>query len=587
MDDLRRDFFDNQVKAQIDLMRYGEDLRRRVVGILSSVQADIKQKIIMHDPGAGKTKKARALRLIRLNRDVGNVIQTQFSNIKSIASEELEGLAIVEGQRIIKDLNKMAGGINLFDITLDQVQMASIANQSMIDGRLIGDWWQKKGRDFHEQFEAAMTDATEQVQIGSVQGESWREMVGRVEGGLVRAGIINTVRHQATSLVLTSVMQVANDARGRVYRENEDLIDGYQVLVTLDGRTSDFCRALGSIVGIAYDLEFKPVGHSIAWRGFPAHWRCRSTYMPVLKSWADLAGPRSKLSKKKLRELEKVPVGTRSAFGGPVPADTSYDAWLKKRPRKEQVKILGIKRYQVWKKGKLSMRDLVNQGGNTIPIKRLYEKHGIDYEKRLPAWYLAQREKKRPAPAPTRSPAKDVVKERKETVRERLRSPQEQEIRGWLNRYRNKHPDTYPERERRLIDNWVRGSKRKVCIEMKAAAIREFGLKGLPYSRVNYNLDEALIEATRKDLRAMHTKTQEYFKSRGITHLRLYRGVQSGYSVPGSISAYSTSEKVARGFDGHDVIAVDVPIEKILVGKDVDGWIDGPWGNQEEWLVLE
>lgn len=129
----------------------------------------------------------------------------------------------------------------------------------------------------------------------------------------------------------------------------------------------------------------KPVGHRLRWPGNPPfHFSCRCSVIPVLKSFADLAGPGSKLSDKKIRKLEKLSPQQRAAMtydedlvgiGKPVSGKMTYDGWLKTQPKAVQVDVLGPGRHRLWKEHKLSMADMVHQNGRPLSIKDLEDRY--------------------------------------------------------------------------------------------------------------------------------------------------------------------------------------------------------------------
>lgn len=323
-----------------------------------------------------------------------------------------------------------------------------------------------------------------------------------------------------------------------------------------------------------------PKGHNVQWPGFPAHLNCRSTYVPALKSRADLAGPNSKLPNSKIAKLEKMPSSTRASMGGPVSAKTAYDSWLKSQPEAVQVDILGDTRWKLWKKNGLDMVDLVNQRGRPITIEQLKGRHGGTSGVKLPESVVSAR---RDAAEDRRASEKS---ETKQTIAAVIAKKDDASFREWLNQHRDKHPGSYDERRDRLVGSWVRGSNRKVSVEMKEVAIREFGLGGIPYSRVTWNLNEDLIEASRKDLRRMYENTQRFFKKKGVKTITLYRGVKADYDSYGSLSSWTETEDIAKKF-GTNVMVETFPVEKIFIGRGAPDWNDGPFGNQEEWVVME
>jgi SPP1 gp7 family putative phage head morphogenesis protein len=181
-------------------------------------------------------------------------------------------------------------------------------------------------------------------------------------------------KREATALVRTSVMQVANATRQETYKANADVLDGFEFIATLDARTCPRCAVYD---GKQYDMNMQPIGHDLPFPGVPVHWNCRCTLAPSTKSWAELAGLDSPLSKDQITELDAVPVGDRVSMNGLIVGDTNYSDWLSSQDEATQQEILGPNRYQLWVENKLDMSDLVNNNGMPLTIKALQVKLGV------------------------------------------------------------------------------------------------------------------------------------------------------------------------------------------------------------------
>jgi len=134
----------------------------------------------------------------------------------------------------------------------------------------------------------------------------------------------------------------------------------------------------------------KPVGHKIPWPGKPPyHWQCRTTLVPWLKSFSELAGPSSKLPKDKIKKLESLNPGQRASLtygekglgvGKRVSGEMTYNDWLLTQPESIQVDVLGPHRHKLWKEHKLGMEDLVHQNGRPLTIAELEKNLGLTME---------------------------------------------------------------------------------------------------------------------------------------------------------------------------------------------------------------
>lgn len=361
--------FDSQVRSVVDLMRFDVGLRNRINRILLKVQREIVSDIAVIDPARATRSTIVRRRLSRLNESVAGTINTQFPQARDTMLRELRGLSQFEASRYASDLNR-AIKANVFDVTLSKQQLDSLVNNSMISGNTIGQWWTDKSVSFKRKFGAEMRQATADFQAGFVKGDSVGVLVSRVKGKL---GFMNNVRRETEALVRTSTMQVANNVRSEVIDDNLDIVDKIQVVATLDMKTTPICRGLDSLMWDAASLE--PVGHSQPYPGPPPfHWNCRSTIVPVTKTWAELSGPNSKLPKSKLDKIDRLTSRERASLGKPTKLK-SYQTWLKSQTAEVQQEVLGKKRWEIWKNNNLTTLNLIDQTGRPLTLDQLYRKY--------------------------------------------------------------------------------------------------------------------------------------------------------------------------------------------------------------------
>jgi len=118
-------------------------------------------------------------------------------------------------------------------------------------------------------------------------------------------GLVAKVGNNADAIVRTAVRQVSETARDMTWAANADIIEKERVVATLDGRTTPYCRFMDG-------KEF-PLGEGPT---FPAHVRCRTTKVAVLKD-----------------EYASLSEGAqRASMSGPAPATQTYYEWLGDQP---------------------------------------------------------------------------------------------------------------------------------------------------------------------------------------------------------------------------------------------------------------
>ena len=178
----------------------------------------------------------------------------------------------------------------------------------------------------------------------------------------VRKGNIHSItRQQAKALVVTSITSVATQADHAVYRANEKALAGWQYVAVLDARTTPVCAHRDGHVYPLSDTSRLP----------PAHFNCRSTTVPVFKSWEDI----SKLegaAQVRRRNLDKLTPKQIAFYDGQTPLRETYDTWLRRQSVDTQLRHLGeYSKVELFRSGQLTVDKFTNAEGNKIGIRQL------------------------------------------------------------------------------------------------------------------------------------------------------------------------------------------------------------------------
>jgi len=164
-------------------------------------------------------------------------------------------------------------------------------------------------------------------------------------------------RRGAQAMTRTAVNHTASLARQQMYEKNTDIIGSEQFSATLDGRTTPLCRALD---GKKYPVGKAPVP------GRDTHIGCRSTIIPVVKTWRELG-----------IDIDEAPESTRASFDGQVPESTTYNEWLKGQDPKFQDSILGPGRGELFRQGVPVDKFVDLESGRSFTLKELAQMDGV------------------------------------------------------------------------------------------------------------------------------------------------------------------------------------------------------------------
>ncbi len=98
----------------------------------------------------------------------------------------------------------------------------------------------------------------------------------------------------------------------------------------------------------------------------PMHIRCRSTTVPVLKSWQEMGF-----------DFKEVPEATRASMNGQVATSITYPKWLKQQSRSIQDEVLGTTRARLWRSGKVKIDRFVDDRFRPLTLSQLATQEGI------------------------------------------------------------------------------------------------------------------------------------------------------------------------------------------------------------------
>lgn len=231
----------------------------------------------------------------------------------------------------------------------------NIAQSSLIQGATMGNWFARLNESVRFDIERTVKNG---VLLGQTNAQIAKEIMGVGDKG---AQPIAKARRDAMAITRTAVQTVAKDARLAGLEANANIIKAVQWVSTLDSRTSEICMARS---GKTWSYpDFKPIGHKIPWNGGPpAHWNCRSSFIPVTKSFEELTGGKIK---------DTIEPATRASMDGYVAADLTFDQFLKNKPPEFADKMLGKGRAALWRSGKITLNQLLDQRGNPLTLAQL------------------------------------------------------------------------------------------------------------------------------------------------------------------------------------------------------------------------
>lgn len=338
--------YDATVQRAVRIERFKAGFIRQLIALLDDSTADIVERLIRTGEGTVSRSRLETMlrELRRLNADLKGVIEERLVG-------ELESFAADEAGRVVGQFNRaLPSSVQAaiqFVLPAEAVLFTAAEGEfknTLVRGRTIQSWLD----------DLVIGDAdriAQAVRLGFVEGEGVDRIARRISGTSAlrfRDGERALTKRQLDALVRTSVQSAATEARGRVYAANEPLLKGVRWVSTLDGRTSSVCRSLDQKV-FPVDSGPRP----------PAHFNCRSTTVPVIKTWEELgfdgAEPPAVMRPyvRSTKRVRDIPKADRDLLRGKAPDDESYGDWLRKQPRTFVDEVLGPTRAKLFLDGGL------------------------------------------------------------------------------------------------------------------------------------------------------------------------------------------------------------------------------------------
>ena len=193
------------------------------------------------------------------------------------------------------------------------------------------------------------------IDTGISKGLTNNEMVEKI------SKTTNLTKTQANALVRTSITRSSSVAQTKAMEANEELLKGYKFVAVLDTRTSEICSAMDGREFPLDDKRYLP----------PLHWRCRSTIVPITKSYSELMATKSDRVKKKV--LNALPERELKKLDGRSPAKEGYGQWLKRQSMEVKLRHFGgdDERVKLFERGSIELKQFFSNLGNKVNIATL------------------------------------------------------------------------------------------------------------------------------------------------------------------------------------------------------------------------
>lgn len=366
---------DQLIRHQIELLRFGKGMARRINILLNRAEPELRERLkarlnriaaLGWDPGPAQTR-----RMIKTSKLIQAINRPTFQDINKLVREDLVGLAAGETQ-FISGLITASLPVIYEPALPTGRQLRGIVIARPFENRILRDWL----RTYQFNDRRRMMD---EIRQGLVFDETPTQISRRIFGTAALGGVDGVrqiTRRGALTLAQTATSAISNGVRSELYRRNRRVIPREVYVATLDSRTTPICRSLDGDVFPANEGPTPPL-----------HMNCRSIRSPVVDGRKLGSRPAVTATEKRLDGL-RGPQRRRAIdrMVGRVPAETTYQQWLKGQSASFQDEVLGPTRGRLFRAGELDLKGFVDNSGEQWTLRQLYDRDPGTFQRaNLPA----------------------------------------------------------------------------------------------------------------------------------------------------------------------------------------------------------
>lgn len=348
MPTVNQQILDRTVRHQIGLHRLSTQVSIDAGALLSQGNTSIVQLLETINQDTTPRKIEGILRAIkRLNEQAYTIVLAGLiSSMVELAKYEIEFqnrmFSEVLGQLVTQQLRFSLPSNNLLKSTVESQPFDGALLSEYIAGAEVGRYNRIRDavRREYQKGDASVSGAI----LASVLGTSIAGFADGVFGTGLRS------LEQITRTVQNGVVSAVRDL---IYNNNAHMFFGVQWVSTLDTSTGSICQQLDGKMFLLGSGS-RP----------PAHRNCRSTIIPLVRSWQDL----------KLRDLS---VAAKAELDGQVPERITYAQWLSRQPAAIQDEVLGPTRGRMYRKGEVTLDRFVDKKGRRYTLEQLARREGL------------------------------------------------------------------------------------------------------------------------------------------------------------------------------------------------------------------
>jgi SPP1 gp7 family putative phage head morphogenesis protein len=286
----------------------------------------------------------------KLREAVDQELQSTFKETFSISKRSLLDLVTDQLSYTYQTVETAMGKIWKAQRPPKRIAEEIVLEKPLVSNKTLAQGWAGVSENERKRLEAVIRRGI---------SENWT--VDEIALQVRKGNVTNISRFQSKALVTTAITSVTAQTDHQIYAANSKALNGWQYVAVLDSRTTPLCAHRDGTIYPVSDTSHLP----------PAHFHCRSTTVPVFKSWSDVSKLEG-VNQVRRRNIERLSDKDIAYYDGLTPMRESYNDWLSRQSKDVQLRHLGdYQKVELFRTGQLTLDKFTNPEGNSIGIKEL------------------------------------------------------------------------------------------------------------------------------------------------------------------------------------------------------------------------
>lgn len=255
---------------QIDLIRFGNSVGAKVNPHLTAISKYAREVLLQYDtiPTKKLMNEITAKIVAKMERELGAFTDEATKDLKALVSEEIGFQYDVVKGAVGKGVAVARPTIAATTSLINNTPMV-LNGKAFSVSEYVGDYTPNQ------------IEAVKRVIVsGWANGQTTRQISQAITGTKQVKGVLQASQRSAYMMAKDVTSHISSESKANVFKENDDIVIGVKIIVTLDSKTSPICQDYGSQDGGGKEFYFKTDGYNFPKP--PFHPLCRSSSSPIL-----------------------------------------------------------------------------------------------------------------------------------------------------------------------------------------------------------------------------------------------------------------------------------------------------------------